>query len=320
MRRQSRSRTLAISCVLTGLVAGFGCGRLATKGVAVDSSFKPFIPADTKVLAGVQIANLEASPLYQSHKGQLNLAQLNEFTERTGVDLTRDLSEIVIAWNGEQAVALARGSFNQSKIQPKLKSLGVHQQTFQKYTLFGDAANSLVFIRDGLALAAPSQAVRNLINGNGEAGVAGELQERLETLPKSSEMWVVSRGGLPTTGIPMRSEIGSALSNIVAFVSGTAIGVAIDTGIHLQGDLTCVSNEGAQRVRDALRGGIGLARLTTRDNQLDLLRLYDSIHVEQANAAVHVRADLPPDLANTVIGYIPEIRNHAGRILTEPRP
>lgn len=313
-------RYILTACLIAGLLAGLSCGRLATKGVAVDSSFKPFIPADTKALAGVQIANLQATPLYQTHKGQLNLAQLNEFTDRTGIDPTRDLAEIVIAWNGEQAVALARGSFSQSKIQPKLKSLGVRQQSFHKYTLFGDASNSLVFIRDGLALAGPSQAVRNLINPSGEGDVAPELQEQLETLPKNSDVWVVSRSGLPTTGIPMRSEIGSALSNIVAFVSGTAIGVAVDTGIHLQGDLTCVSIEGAQRVRDALRGGIGLARLTTRDNQLDLLRLYDSIHVEQANTAVHIQADLPPDLANTVIGYIPGIRAHAGRVLTEPRP
>jgi hypothetical protein len=310
-------RYLLPSCLLTGLVATVGCGRIATKGVTVDSSFRPFIPADTKVLAGVQIAKLQTSPLYVSHREQLDSSQLNAFAERTGLDPARDLSEILISWNGEHALALVRGNFSQSKIQPKLGSLGVHQKAFKKYTLFGDDTNSLVFIRDGLALAGSSQVLRNVLEerGNGETGVPAELQQRMEGIPRSDQMWLVSRGGLPTNGIPMRSEVGSALSNIVGFVSGTSVGITVDTGIHLQGDLGCVSRDGAQRVRDALRGGIGLARLTTKDNQLELLRLYDSIHVDQDNAAVHVRADLAPDLANTLIGYIPEMRNRAGQIL-----
>ena len=116
-----------------------------------------------------------------------------------------------------------------------------------------------------------------------------ELQQRLETIPKADQLWVVSRGGLPLNGIATRSDIDSALSNIVGYVSGAAMGVGIDTGIHLQADLTCISDQGAQRVRDAFRGGIGLARLTTKDNQLELLRLYDSVHVDQENSTIHVR-------------------------------
>jgi hypothetical protein len=78
--------------------------------------------------------------------------------------------------------------------------------------------------------------------------------------------------------------------------------------------LTCISDQGAQRVRDALRGGIGLARLTTKDNQLDLLRLYDSVHVDQENSVIHVRADFAPDLANKLFSYIPQMKNGAGRM------
>ena len=112
----------------------------------------------------------------------------------------------------------------------------------------------------------------------------------------------------------MRSDIDSALSNIVGYVSGTAMGVGIDTGIHLQADLTCISDQGAQRVRDALRGGLGLARLTTKDNQLDLLRLYDAVHIDQENSLIHVRADLASDLANKLLSYIPQMKNGAGRM------
>jgi hypothetical protein len=147
-----------------------------------------------------------------------------------------------------------------------------------------------------------------------EAGIPAELQQQLETIPKADQLWAVSRGGLPVNGIAMRSDIDSALSNIVGYVRGASIGLAIDTGIHFQADLACISDQGAQRVRDALRGGIGLARLTTKDNQLELLRLYDSIHVDQEKSAIHVRADVAPDLANRLFSYIRRMKNGAERM------
>jgi hypothetical protein len=310
-------RYLSAICLFAALIAGLGCGRLAKKGVLVDSSFVPFIPADTKVLAGVRVAKLEAAPLYIDHKKQLDFSQLQAFSERTGIDPTRDVSEILITWNGKQSLAMVRGHFSQSKIGPKLDSLGAHRRSYKKYTLFGDDKNSLVFIKDGLVLAGSPQSLRDAIDARGKSdvGIPEELKQRLETIPKDDQVWAVSRGGLPLIGIPLRSDIDSALSNIVGYVSGTTMGVGIDTGIHVQADLTCISDQGAQRVRDALRGGLGLARLTTRDNQLELLRLYDSIHVDQENSAIHVRADLAPDLANTLLTYIPQMRNGAGQML-----
>jgi hypothetical protein len=310
-------RFLSAFCVLAALVAALGCGRLVKKGVVVESSFEAFIQADTKVLAGVQVTKLQAAPLYRSHKEQLDFAQLQAFSERTGLDPTRDISEILITWDGTHFWVMARGNFSQAEVGPKLESLGARRRSYKKYTLFGDDRNSLVFMHDGLLLAGSSQALRDLIDrrDKSQVGIPAELQQRLETIPKADQLWVVSRGGLPVNGIAIRSDIDSALSNIVGYVNGAAIGIEIDTGIHLQADLTCISDQGAQRVRDALRGGIGLARLTTKDNQLELLRLYDSVHVEQENSVIHVRADIAPDLANKLFSYIPQIKNDAGRML-----
>jgi hypothetical protein len=309
-------RYLSAIFLLAGLAAALSCSRLVTKGVVVDSSVQPFIPADTKVLASVQIAKLEATPLYDSHKEQFIPAQLQGFSERTGLDPTRDLSEIFFAWNGKESLLMARGHFSQSKVGPKLDALGARRRSYKNYALFGDDRNSLAFIHDGFAIAGPYQSLRDVIDGRNksQAEIPVELQRRLEAIPKADQIWAVSREGLPLSGIPMRSDIDSALSNIAGIVSSAAMGIGIDTGIHLQADLTCISNEGAQRVRDALRGGLGLARLTTKDNQLGLLRLYDSVHVNQENSVIHVRSDLPPDLANQLLSYIPQVSNRAGRL------
>src|SRR5207253_8575693 len=107
--------------------------------------------------------------------------------------------------------------------------LGAHRRAYKNDTLFGDGKNSLVFIKDGLVLAGSPQALRDVIDarGNSDPGIPEELKQQLETIPKDDQIWAVSRGGLPLIGIPLRSDIDSALSNIVGYISGTAMGVGL---------------------------------------------------------------------------------------------
>src|SRR5581483_9667860 len=104
------------------------------------------------------------------------------------------------------------------------------------------------------------------------------------------------------------SDFQTALSNITGSVSGTTAGVSVDSGVHLSIDLQCVSEQGATRVHDALRGLIGFARLSTKDNEQDLLRAYDAIQINKANQIVQVRADLAGDLADKLIATVTSLQ------------
>lgn len=308
-------RYLSAVFALIASIACVACSKRAATGVTVDSSFKQFIPPNTIALAEVRVDKLEAAPLYKAHENELAFPQLDAFSERTGLDPRRDISAILIAWNGNQLLTAVRGSFNPNKIEPNLISMGMHRSSYKKHTLFGDERNSLVLMKRGLALAGSAETLKNAIDRQGGGEVSTEFEEKLDTLPRSDQIWAASVGTLPLTKMPMRSDVESALSNIVGYITGSVMGIGIDTGLHFQADFTCISDQGAQRVRDALRGGIGLARLTTKDNELELLRLYDSVHVDQDKSAVHVRADLSEELANKLLAYVPQIRNRAGHVL-----
>jgi hypothetical protein len=110
----------------------------------------------------------------------------------------------------------------------------------------------------------------------------------------------VSRG-IPAELFPSRSEVQSALSNIVGYVTNITLGVGFDQGAHLTSDLTCISEQGAKRVNDALRGGIGFARLAVKDKEIDLLRLFDSVRIDQQKEQIHIQADLAPDLVEILL-------------------
>jgi hypothetical protein len=79
----------------------------------------------------------------------------------------------------------------------------------------------------------------------------------------------------------------------------------------VQADIICVSNEGAQRVHDALRGVIGLSRLSINESRLDMLRLWDAVHIDKDQQVVHVRVDLPADLADKLLAELPKLANGA---------
>jgi|GEM_PF-1231105 len=304
--------------LLASLLIGLGCGgKRGATGIAVDPAFTRLIPPDTEVLAGVRIDRLKDSAFYKRHEDQLNIPAIDEFSERAGIDPRRDLSGLLIAWNGKRPVVMARGRFAQDEVERKLSSLGARQSAYKKYVLFGTGQDSLVFVSKGVAVGGSPGTLHSVIDilDEKQGGVPDELEQRLAALPKEDQIWAVSRQGLPFADMPMRSDIRSALSNIVGFVSAASVAIGVDTGTHLDMEIACVSDQGAQRVRDALKGGIGLARLATNDNELDLLRLYDSIQVDQEQQVIHVRADLAGDLSDRLLARLPQIESRAGQAL-----
>ncbi len=265
----------------------------------------------------MNVDKLKASPFYQHHRNDLNAPLLDAMSERIGLDPRRDISDLLIAWNGKDVVAIGRGDFNLGALESKLPSLGMRPARYRNYTIFGADREALAFLKHGIAVAGPAETVRSEIDleNNGGGGVPDELRTRLAAIPKTDQVWAVSRGGLALDRMALRSDLDSALSNIIGYVSATSLGIGLDSGTHLQAEIVCVSNEGAQRVRDALRGGIGLARLTTRDEESDLLKLYDAIQVAQDQQTVHIRADVSGELTDKLLAYLPQIRNRADQML-----
>lgn len=290
------------------------CSRPGATGVSVPSAFRPLIPPDTKALAGVDLDKLKASAFYQRHQSQLNFPMLDAMSERVGLDPRRDISDLLIVWNGKDVLALARGGFNVSTIEAKLPSIGARPTSYKGFTLFEEDRDVLAFLKHGVAVAGRPQLVKSEIDlANG--GVPDELQTRLATIPKTDQIWLASRGGLAIDELSLRSDYESLLSNIAGYINATSLGLGFDTGTHLQAEIVCVSKEGAQRVHDALRGGIGLARLTTRDGQSDLLKLYDAVQVSQDQQTVHIKADVSAELTDKLLDYLPSIRNRADQVL-----
>jgi hypothetical protein len=307
--------------LFASLLSSVGCSKQITTGLAVDNAFRPLISPDTTVLAGAQLDAFKATPFYQRHQKSLEFPLLNASTEKLGLDPRRDLSAALISWNGRQSLFLVRGRFKPEAIEQKLTAQGLPKTRYRNYTLIGERGTVITLLKGSVAAAGSPEALRAALDRQeeGKGEIPEELQERLRSLPKGEQIWAVSRGGLPFADLPMRSDAESALSNIASYVRGTSLGIGVDTGLHLQGFISCISEQGAQRVNDALRGAIGLARLTTKDNELDLLRLYDAFQVTKDHEVVRLQADLPAELADKLFTFLPRLNGLGTGPLRSPR-
>ena len=294
---------LCLTTVLGFLVCG-ACRPENARGVHVDAKLASLVPHATTALGGIDVDRVKASGFYRRHSNELNLALLDQASGRLGLDPRRDLKEVLLAWHSNQPLILARGTFSAKDIQPRIVALGARETRYRNRILFGGPDEAVFFPEQNLLAAGPLSALHALIEG-GNGGIPSPVRSRLENLPNSDQVWAVSTEGFPVDRLPMRSSVTSGLSNLVRYLSAASIGAGLDEGAHFQAELNCFSADGAKQVHDALRGVIGMARLMTKDNDLDMLRLYDAIQVEQDQKTIHVHADLPAELSDKLLKYLP---------------
>jgi hypothetical protein len=290
-----------------------GCGETPRTGVAVEHDLRPYIPSNAQALVEIQIERLKATDLYKRHLKDLDIPELNAMSERLGLDPRRDLTSLLAVWDGKQAIFLTKGTFSPDQLKERLATLGAKSGTYKKYTIFGSGGNSAALVDNGLVAGGPADALRAALDrkASGDGSVPEELEQQLKGVMKEAQIWEVSRGGIPLSAFPARTDVQSMLGNFAGAISETTVGMHCDSGIRFQADVKCVSNEGAKRVHDALRGLVGLARLSTNASQMDLLRLWDAVNVDQDQDMVHVRANLSQDLTEKLFVYLPQMKNRA---------
>lgn len=296
-------RKISSAILLSILLIAPGCGTRQSTGISIDRGIRRMIPPDSKAIAGIDVAALKNAELYKREGTRLNTPFLDSTAERFGLDPRRDIANVVMAWDGKKLLLIVQGHFSPAELEQKLTAAGAHETPYRKYKLVGDIKNSIAFLNSGLAIAGPLEAIEPAIDRfeEGHGGVPENLSREMDKIPKGDQLWLASTGGLPFVEMRMRSDIESALSNIVDYISASSAGIKVDAGLHLQAELDCVSQQGAKRVHDALRGVIGFGRLSTKDNETDLLRIYDSIQVGQKQQIVLVRSDLTGDLVDVLL-------------------
>ncbi len=267
----------------------------------VDPALAELVPANTALLVGAHLDKLRDTPLYQKMFSQMALPRVDEFAKETGLDPRKDISEVLFASDGTQSgLLMARGKFNTSQLAAKLEQQGSTRTRYKDRDLFGDARNSVCFLDSSTAIAGSTPVVKTVIDGHGNSGVPAALQSQLAAVARSAQFWAVFSGSVIKLPFADDSNLGN-LNQIVRSIDNGRFAADLSNGLEFQASGVCNNDAGARQIHDTLRGLIGLGRLSTPENQPELLRVYDGINVKQEGRAVNIAANIPPGVVDKFV-------------------
>jgi hypothetical protein len=293
-------RLTILRCVLAASILLAGCNRQPSATVFIDPALGPLVPADTIMMAGIRMKQIVDTPFYRKHIVGQQVEFIEEFKKQTGLDPTKDFWEILFTSDGKESLVMMRGRFSEHGLEPKINKEGFQRLGYKGYTLLGNERNAVVFLNPSVGVAGSTSGLRRMIDRrDAGGGIPAVLQERISRIPSTHQIWFAASvaGRLPDLGQNDSAMWGNAarLAQTVQFASG---GIDVSFGFRASAVLETTSEEDARRIRDTLRGLVGIGRLTTSRERPELVRLYDSIAIGLDGKNTTAKADVPSDLVD----------------------
>lgn len=298
----------------TPLLPWFGMGILALTLLPADSGrvdpvLAQLVPADAVSIFGARMDQIKSTPLYQKLIAQKKLPQLDQFASETGFDPRRDVRDLLVASNGKDTVALARGTFHLGNVH------GVHKSDYKGYTVYSHEDNGYSLLDSSTAVAGTLPGLHAALDQykSGNRGAAALLARAL-SIPGQYQVWAVSAGGADFIARNMPQSGNAAnFSKIFRSLENTMFEADLRNGLDAMAQGNCRTERDAKDLGDAARGLVGFGRLSVPENQPELLKLWDGIHVDQKQKNIAITAKIAQDLLDKLVQMV-----NAGA--SKPRP
>ena len=254
------------SAALAALAAAaISCGSVnAPAGVGRDMA--TFIPADSLLLAGLNLDEVRASPLYPKLPP----------AARALAEPLRDAGYLLLASNGKDIAAIARGRFR-------------------------EAPPGATLVAPGLAVSGSPDSIRAAIaqHKTGRNG-APYLLARAASVADGKQIWMVARGGIP---LPVAGNAAN-LNRLLRDTEYAAIALRIGSGIEIEATAAGRTAEAGREFEENLRAILSLAAAANA-RQPDLAALIHSIQIRREDGTVRVSFSGGADAAASLFRLVP---------------
>jgi len=231
---------------------------------AADPTLISLVPADARVIGGVNLAAAENSPF-----GQYLLSQIRDsdkdfenFVTASGFDPRRDVRDVVFASpaGGQKSpgVVIARGVFNGPQILSAIqaKQTGGTMTTYKGVSLLDKDGHSVGFADGSVAFAGQSALVRAAIDLRGTSSPLSAFASRALATGNLYDVWMVTNG-LFVAPLPKAKGAG-ANSNALGAVNlqgilETSGGLTLGTTVQFNAEALTRSNQDAQAMADVVK-------------------------------------------------------------------
>ncbi|HEX5107536.1 MAG TPA: hypothetical protein VFV95_03785 [Vicinamibacterales bacterium] len=306
MSKRTRVFVLVASAVL---VVGLGTAGVASyMGVdglglfaAGASDELAYVPAGTEVIGFADVRQVLDSELGTRLQSRLippsQETQDNVFTQ-TGIDIRKDVDSVVVASlrgeaAGEMPLMLARGEFDQPRIESLLVSRGgevSHHQNIRIVTL-NQPEVGIGFLEARLVAVGNPAAVRLAVDtktaGTGSVKDDAELM-RLVHRVDNGNTWTVARFDALQRRQQFPAQLAAQLPAITWFAASGQIGSGVSATLLAEAK----DDQAAQNLREVIRGLLALARMQL-GQQPDLASFVNSVELTGEGNTVSVAFSLP---------------------------
>ena len=298
--------------ISAGLVAYFMASPGLAGRLAVENELE-LVPEDTTLLAYADVREVMLSELRERLRLFLPFEAdgRNEFLEETGINIETDVDRVLFALAPAPvdaqppvaALVIARGRFDESKIQSLMLARGAQVQEHRSHRLIvaGDAPDSGIavsFIETGLAAVGSAHLVRAAIDrADGGPNVRNNAQvmELVRGLD-AGNVWAVGR---IDTLLARANLPGNVLQNLPA-VSWFSVNAHVNGGIRGAVRLETLDEASATQLRDLVRGLVALAKLHGPSSP-EVQSLLNSLQPGGTGTTVALAFDVP----STVFDSLP---------------
>ena len=274
-----------------------------------DEALLGLFPADLDGVAYIDVAGIRDNPIViglledQEEEGKLP-EPMDDFTELTGLDLTRDLDQVMAGRSGEDTMlVVARASYDPQRLEQFFENRGHAFESHAGraiYRLGPDADEEWgIAITEGLLIAGTNGSVQGALDRMATPGTTAldnqEIIDGIESIEEGNQVWVVGEfGKVIPAGLapPMATDLVESLERgtyqmrFDSAVTGRAVG---EFG----------SAETARRTGDLLRGFVAFGKMQVSQEQ-DLMQLLDGLMIDNRDTAVHINFSADGELLRRI--------------------
>ena len=318
MTRSRLAVLVSTVVVVLGVMAGVGALWLNPARAAVGPmpAEALILPADARFVMGFDVKRFTASPFYARYASQRGMQpeSLRELEEKTGINPTRDIDQIVVAGTGPGSIGLAlvTGRFDLYKLGRALetdgKVTGTNHDGVSLYAFKeeGPRPTAVAFLNETSLLFGPKDKVEAAVSSRTRGEMPFKANASLiglvEKVRPGSTFWMVGDqsllAGLPTSvPAPGASAEGTTVS-LPQLQSLTVTG-DLDPQVSLTIIGQAKDELAAKNLADVVRGFVALMSLQAQQKP-ELQQLASAVTVATEQTRVLVSARIPYELIDAL--------------------
>lgn len=287
---------LCIAAIFFALCVG--CARKVEQqapGPFLDPAFANLIPPDTNLLTGIPVERLVKTPVYQSALAGGKIPIVADFAERTGINVEKQLWQVLMVGGPRYAYWLARGKFADELMAPDFSKKGIRRRGYKGTTLFfddgvGEDARTLMVLNSSTTALGELRVLQDV------ADIRPSLKEpparlvkMIQQIPRTAHLWAVYSGG--PVRLPLEGNAAN-LQRLTEMLADATVYLDLSEGFKGLAVGTALNERAAQDVEGALRALQAMSAMSAKS-----ARFGSAFQISREGREITVKIDGPAELA-----------------------